>query len=126
MTSVKSWLLVITAILFIGGGVFHFINTDSYLKIMPPQIPWPVAMVYLSGAAVNASGLGLLLPALRRPASWGLVARLIAVFPANIYMAANNVQVTSTPIPQALLWARLPLQALMIWWVLYCGQLRKQ
>jgi len=123
---VKSCLLVITAILFIAGGVFHFINTDSYLKIMPPLIPWPLAMVYLSGAAEVAGGLGLLVPPLRKSASWGLVALLIAVFPANIYMAAKNVQVTNTPIPQVLLWARLPLQALMIWWVLYLGRLRKQ
>jgi uncharacterized membrane protein len=116
--------LAITALLFAGAGLYHFINTGSYLKIMPPYIPWPVAMVYISGAAEIAGGLGLLIPMLRKAASWGLVLLLIAVFPANVYMATHNVQVTSSPIPQALLWARLPLQAVFIWWALYCGQIK--
>ena len=88
---------------------------------MPPYIPWPLAMVYISGAAEIAGGIGLLVPALRPAARWGLVALLIAVLPANVYMAMNSVQVTATPVPRALLWARLPLQAPMIWWVLWCS-----
>jgi uncharacterized membrane protein len=121
------WLFVaITALLFTAAGTLHFINTDLYLKIMPPYVPWHLAMVYLSGVAEIAGGLGLLIPALRKPAAWGLVALLIAVFPANVYMAVDQVQVTNRPIPQALLWARLPMQALMIWWVIYCGRTKTQ
>jgi uncharacterized membrane protein len=112
---------LVIALLFITGGVLHFINTDLYLKIMPPYIPWHLAMVYISGVAEIAGGLGLLVPMLRKPAAWGLVALLIAVFPANVYMAMDHIQVTARPIPQALLWARLPLQAVMIWLVLYCA-----
>jgi uncharacterized membrane protein len=107
------------ALLFIGAGALHFINTDLYLKIMPPYIPWHLAMVYISGVAEIAGGVGLLVPILRKSAAWGLVALLIAVFPANVYMAVDHIQATTHPIPQALLWVRLPLQAVMIWLVLY-------
>ena len=112
-------LRLVIAILFMGAGALHFINTDLYLKIMPPYIPWHLAMVYISGVAEIAGGIGLLVPILRKPAAWGLVVLLIAVFPANVYMAVDHIQVTTDPIPQALLWARLPMQAVMIWLVLY-------
>ncbi len=122
MTSLRKVFLGLASLLYIGAGVLHFLKTDIYMKIMPPYIPWPRAMVLVSGAAEVAGGIGLLIPGLRRPAAWGLVALLIAVFPANYYMAANNIQVSRTAIPQAFLWARLPLQALLIWWVLWCTQ----
>ncbi len=75
-------------------------------------------MVDISGAAEMAGGIGLLIPVLRRAAAWGLVALLIAVFPANIYMAMDNIQFTARPLSPALLWGRLLLQPLFIWWVL--------
>jgi len=115
-------LLAGASALYVAAGSLHFLKTGTYLKIMPPQIPWPVAMIYMSGAAEIAGGIGLLIPAVRRAAAWGLVALLVAVFPANIYMAMADVQVTMTPIPKALLWARLPLQGLLIWWVLWCTE----
>ena len=118
---VRNWARAFTAILFLVTGALHFVNTDLYLKIMPPYIPWHLAMVYISGVAEMADGLGLLVPMVRRAAGWGLVALLIAVFPANVYMAMNGIQVTAQPIPQVLLWARLPLQAVLIWLVLYCA-----
>ncbi len=115
-------LLVLASILYTGSGVLHFLKPDSYLKIMPPYMPAHLAMVYISGVAEIAGGLGLLFSRLRRPAAWGLVALLIAVLPANIHMATNNIQVTRKPVPTSLLWARLPLQALLVWWVLWCTQ----
>ena len=120
---VRKWLRALTAILFLVTGALHFVNTDLYLKIMPPYIPWHPAMVYVSGVAEMAGGIGLLAPTLRRAAGWGLVALLIAVFPANVYMAMDRIQVTAQPIPQALLWARLPLQAVLIWLVMYCAEI---
>jgi uncharacterized membrane protein len=110
----------LAALLYVSAGTLHFLRTSLYIKIVPPYIPWPTAMVYISGVAEIAGGIALLIPDLRRAAAWGLVALLIAVMPANIYMATNHIQVTSTPLPQALLWARLPLQAVLIWWVLWC------
>ena len=109
------------ALFFTGAGVFHFLRPGPYVKIVPPFIPWPLAMVYISGAAEIAGGVGLLLPPLRRASAWGLIALLIAVFPANVYMALDRVQVTANPLPGWLLWARLPLQFVLIWWVAYSG-----
>jgi uncharacterized membrane protein len=105
--------LVAAAIVYAGAGILHFLFPDGYARIIPPFFPAPLALVYISGIAEIAGGVGLLIPKLRRAAAWGLVAMLIAVFPANIYMAVKN--------PQAwFLWARLPLQLLLIWWVLWC------
>ncbi len=103
------------------AGAFHFLSPAPYLKIMPPALPWPLALVYISGVAEIAGGVGLLIPRLRRAASLGLVALLIAVFPANVYMAVAHVRMTANPVPEWLPWARLPLQALLIWWVIYAG-----
>ncbi len=91
-----------------------------YLKIMPPYVPFHLEMVYISGAAEIAGGIGLLVPPLRRAAAWGLVALLIAVFPANIYMATNPVEAGAASLPAAALYARLLLQPLLVWWVLWC------
>lgn len=116
--------LFLASALYIGAGTLHFLETGAYLRIMPPYIPWPLAMVYISGLAEILGGVGLLIPVLRRAAAWGLAALLVAVLPANIYMATNNIQLTQTPIPQALLWARVPLQIPLIWWVLWCSRER--
>jgi uncharacterized membrane protein len=98
------------------------VRPAPYLAIVPPWIPWHLAMVDISGAAEIAGGIGLLISSLRRAAAWGLVALLIAVFPANIYMAVDNVQFTAHPLPPGLLWGRLLLQPLFIWWVLYASK----
>jgi len=85
---------------------------------MPPVVPAPGLMVMLSGIAEIAGGIGILLPAVRPAARWGLVALLVAVFPANVYMAQNRIEPQGTRIPERLLWARLPLQPLLIWWLI--------
>jgi uncharacterized membrane protein len=110
----------IAAALYIGAGFLHFVHPAPYLKIVPPYIPWHHAMVYISGAAEIAGGIGLLIRPLRRAAAWGLVALLIAVFPANIYMATNHIQITAHPLSDTALWGRLLIQPLLIWWVLWC------
>jgi uncharacterized membrane protein len=112
------WLAVL---FFAVAGLMHFLRPAPYLKIMPPWIPWHAAMVAISGAAEMAGGIGLAIPKLRRAAAWGLVALLVAVFPANIYMATDHVSPGATPIPVAFLWVRLLFQPLMIWWVLWCS-----
>ena len=116
----KKTLWILAAVFYVGGGILHFRAPAAYLKIMPPYVPWPEAMVYVSGIAEIAGGLGLLLPATRRLAAWGLVALLIAVFPANVYMATNPIYLGASPMPGWIAWARLPLQGVLIWWVLWC------
>jgi uncharacterized membrane protein len=120
ISNTRKALLGLAAVFYIVAGGLHFIKTESYMKIMPPFVPWPLAMVYISGVAEVAGGVGLLIPRMRRLAAWGLVALLIAVFPANIYMAVHNVQVTAQPLPAVVVWGRLPLQFVLIWWVLWC------
>ncbi len=106
--------LYVLAALFVGAGLLHFLHPASYLRIMPPALPAPRLLVALSGAAEVAGGLGLLLPATRRAAAWGLLALLVAVFPANVHMLQLHEQLH---LPAWALWARLPLQPLLLWWV---------
>ena len=115
-----------TAIFFVAAGSLHLVRPEIYLRIMPPYIPWHVAMVRVSGLFEILGGLGVLLPWSRRMAAWGLVALLIAVFPANIYMATNPVDAGAASIAPALRWGRLPLQAIFIWWVLWCTRPRTE
>lgn len=111
--SVFRWLLTV---LMVGAGVNHFANPDPYIAIVPDALPAPAALVYLSGVAEIAGGLGLILPATRKLAAWGLIALLIAVFPANLNMAVNHLPLGSTALPEWALWARLPLQLVAIAW----------
>ena len=112
--------LVVAAIVYVLAGALHFIKTDVYLRIMPPYIPWHLFMVRASGVLEILGGLGLLIPQTRRAAAWGLVALLIAVFPANIYMATNPIDTGAESIAPELRWGRLALQPLLIWWILWC------
>ncbi len=109
--SARTIARVVAAAFYVAAGILHFARPDAYVRIVPPFIPAPLAMVYVTGLAEIAGGIGLLIPALRRAAAWGLVALLISVFPANVYMALTQ--------PGLLLWARLPLQIVLIWWVLW-------
>ena len=112
--------LALAALFFIAAGTFHFLRPAMYMKIVPPYIPWPLAMVYISVAAEIAGGLGILLPPVQRSAALGLMALLVAVFPANIYMATNPVESGASALPHAALWGRLLLQPIFIWWVWWC------
>jgi uncharacterized membrane protein len=86
------------------------------MAIMPPYIPWHAELVYASGVFEILGGLGLLLPATRRAAAWGLIALFVCVFPANVHMALYDVPVDGEHLHPALLWGRLPLQAVFIAW----------
>ena len=116
--------MVVAAVFYIVAGSLHFIKPAPYLRIMPPHIAWHAAMVQVSGAFEMLGGLGLLVPATRRAAAFGLVAVLIAVFPANLYMAMHPVEAGAAGVAPVLRWGRLPLQVLLIWWVLWCTRPR--
>lgn len=103
---------------FVLAGTMHFVKPRAYRAIMPPYLPAPEALVYASGVAEIAGGAGLSLSATRRPAGWWLIATLLAVFPANLHMALHPEQFPKVPGGAAALWARLPLQAGFIAWVL--------
>lgn len=105
------------SLLFVAAGLNHFRSTALYVSIMPPYLPYPLALVYLSGLAEIAGGVGVAIPKTRRAAGWGLLALLLAVFPANITMATDNVVPDGYQISSTLLWARLPLQFVLMFWV---------
>ena len=117
----KRLLLVLLGVLFVCTGVSHFTATDFFVEIVPPYLPAPLALVWISGVAEIALGVLVLIPATRRLAAWGLIALLLAVFPANIHMALNDIHPAHAPAwmgqPTTLaLWLRLPLQFVMIAW----------
>jgi uncharacterized membrane protein len=100
---------------FLVAGSLHFLRPKPYVAIVPDALPRKLEIVYASGVAELAGG-ALVLPArTRRAAGWWLIATLIAVFPANVNMAVNAEQFRS--VAPSLLWARLPVQGLLIAWV---------
>ena len=105
--------LYLQAFLYIAAGANHFINPKPYLALMPPYVPAHSLMVVVSGVAEIVLGIGLLFPVTRSISAWGLIFLLLAVFPANVFMAVSN---RFRKIPTWLRWARLPLQGLLIWW----------
>lgn len=109
-------LLVLLAGLMTYVGVMHFVAPGVFIRIVPRWLPAPAALVAISGACEILGGVGLLIPGTRRWAAWGLVALLIAVFPANVNMALNHLPFGRNPVPTWMLWARLPLQAVLVAW----------
>ena len=101
--------------LFLTTGVLHFLRPRIYEAIMPRYLPAHRELVYASGVAEIAGGAGVLLTRTKRPAAWWLIATLVAIFPANVEMAVHAERFRR--IPEPLLWARLPLQGLLIAWV---------
>lgn len=108
--------VAIAGVLFIAAGAVHFIRPAMYEQIVPPQLGHAGVLVAISGIAEIAGGLGLMFPRTRRVAGFGLIALLVAIWPANIYMALEADRFAAAA-PAWLLWARVPLQVVMIWWV---------
>jgi uncharacterized membrane protein len=106
---------VVVGASFITPGVLHFARPRMYEAIMPRYLPAHRELVLASGVAEIAGGAGVLHPRTRRGAGWWLIATLVAIFPANVEMAVNAERFRN--IPEALLWARLPLQGALIAWV---------
>jgi uncharacterized membrane protein len=110
----KKVLLYVMALFYTVAGINHFLHPQNYMQIMPPFLPYPLALVYISGICEALFGLLLIPAGTRRVAAWLIIALLLAVFPANIQMMLNYRQ-SHNP----LFWItilRLPLQVLLIWW----------
>jgi uncharacterized membrane protein len=123
LQTVARWL---AALFFLVAGANHFRSPEIYLGMMPSWLPWPEALNYVSGAAEMLGGLGLLWSPFRRLAGWGLIALLIAVFPANVHVALQG-HMSGLEVSPLTLWLRLPFQALFIawvWWVALSGGTR--
>ena len=119
MSRTKRVLLWLMAGFYVVAGFNHLMNPDFYLAIMPPGLPSPEWLNVISGLAEIVLGVFLLEPRVRALAAWGIIALLIAVFPANLYVATANVGLPDgTPgTGNALLnWVRLPFQGLFAAW----------
>jgi uncharacterized membrane protein len=113
---VKRFFLFLLGVAYLAAGIAHFWNPEFYIRIMPPYLPAHRELVELSGVAEFALGFAMLVfgvrvPRIRRWTAWGIIALLIAVFPANIHAAVNDIGGAGI-----WAWVRLPGQALLIWW----------
>jgi uncharacterized membrane protein len=97
-------------------GILHFAKPEPFVKIVPPQLPYPLELVYISGFFEILGGIGLLIPSVSVAAAWGIIALFIAVFPANINQAVNSISIAGIPDNPWLYWLRLPFQAVLIAW----------
>ena len=116
VTTIRLIFKCLLALLMVTAGIGHFLNPDFFLKIMPPYLPFHRELVYLSGLFEIALGITLLIPTLSQLAAWGIIALLIVVFPANIYLYQHQEIVPASPLVHLI---RLLLQAVLIFWA-YC------
>ena len=117
MSRTKHALLWLMSAFYVLGGVYHLVNPGFYLPMMPPYLPWHRELVFVSGVAELVLGVAVLIPGLRRAAVLGIIALLIAVFPANLHIAMNDVPLAgATEGAGVWNWVRLPFQAVFIAW----------
>ena len=113
MSRIKTISKYMLAIFMIGAGTMHFVDPAFFLKIVPPYLPLHKELVLVSGVCEILLGILLLVPQTSRKAAWGIVALLIAVFPANLYLFQHQDILPASPIIHLL---RLPLQGVFILW----------
>ena len=110
--NIKLFSIIIMSIFYVSIGVNHFTIPEWFLQIVPPYLPYKLELVYISGFLEILLGVMLLIPATRFYAAWGLILLLIAVYPANIYLAqTNGAAMNTTPL---VAWGRLPFQFVFI------------
>ena len=110
--NIKRFSIIIMSIFYVSIGVNHFTIPEWFLQIVPPYLPYKLELVYISGFLEIIFGVMLLIPATRFYAAWGLILLLIAVYPANIYLAqTNGAAMNTTPL---VAWGRLPFQFVFI------------
>ena len=113
MTQIKVLSKIVLAVFLIFAGLMHFARPEFFLKIMPPYLPFPMGLVLISGAFEILLGICLLIPRLSRVAAFGIIALMLAVFPANIYLFQHQEILPAPPLVHLL---RLPMQAIFILW----------
>jgi uncharacterized membrane protein len=113
---VKKALRWSLTLFMLAAGTMHLLFPEMHRDMVPPTLPSPLVLVYLSGVAQIAGGLGLIAPATRHWAAWGIVVLLVLLFPANVHMALQHLPIGTHEIPPWALWARLPMQAVFIVW----------
>ena len=115
VTIIKSFLIIISSIFYVIVGIKHFIEPEYFLSIVPPYLPYHLELVYVSGLFEVLFGILILLPKYRYYGALGLILLLIAVFPANIYLAQNEIAQEAIGATQEIATWRLPIQGILIW-----------
>ena len=116
----KTSFRILLAILMLIAGASHFVVPVPYIKIVPGFLPYPEAIVYISGFFEVLGGIGLLIPAVSQAAAWGFVLLFIAVYPANLNMAINDIHLQNIPSGAWFQAIRLPFQFVLVawaWWL---------
>jgi uncharacterized membrane protein len=122
----ERWRLALrlaSAAVFIPFGIFHVRAPNGFMRIMPPQIPYPREVVIATGVAEILGGIGLLIPRTRKPAAVGLALYAVGVYPANLYHAFAHVHIASLPDSWWYHVPRLLCQPVFVWWALFAGGL---
>ena len=111
----KYILIIISSVFYVIVGIKHFIDPNYFLAIVPPYLPYHLELVYISGVFEIAFGLMILIPKYRYWGSIGLILLLVAVFPANIYLAQSTQAQEAIGATQDIASWRLPVQGIFIW-----------
>ena len=115
VTIIKSFLIIISSIFYVVVGIKHFIEPEYFLSIVPPYLPYHLELVYISGLFEILFGLLILFPKYRYYGAIGLILLLVAVFPANIYLAQSKEAQEAIGATQEIATWRLPIQGVLIW-----------
>ena len=119
VTIIKSFLIIISSIFYVIVGIKHFIEPEYFLSIVPPYLPYHLELVYISGLFEILFGLLILFPKYRYYGAIGLILLLVAVFPANIYLAQSKEAQEAIGATQQIATWRLPIQGVLIWIAFY-------
>lgn len=114
----QPWSRLLLALFFITAGALHFIFPAQYASVMPPWLPWHAGLVAISGLCEIAGGFGVLIRRSRMAAGVGLILLCVVVLPANVHMLLAAQDIGKADWIITLLWLRLPLQALLIVWIM--------
>ena len=107
---------------FLITGTLHFTTPERFDFMMPPYLPWPRRLIYISGFFEILGGLGIILPRTRYHAGRGLALLLICVLPANVHVALSGGHVPGLPEQNWYYWARIPFQLVFILWALWSSR----
>ena len=115
MILLKNISIFIMSFFYVRVGINHFVDPTWFVQIMPPYLPWHYQFVYLSGLFEIVLGFMLIIPKTRKIAAHGLILLLIAVYPANIYLALNQLPQDMMRISSfTASWVRLPIQFIFL------------
>lgn len=110
------------SLFFLVTASQHFINTQGMAAMIPPSLPYPIEIIYLTGIFELLGAIGVWIPNLVRLTGLLLILMLVAVLPANIYSAINRVDFGGHDAGAAYLLVRVPFQLFVMWWTYFATE----